>query len=161
MRWVLMTLILKVVSFSKHLFTFIIQIIRNFKCNLKVFGASVRNIDSPMYRLDERPRSWEFHSRQRQEIFLHSKASRPSLDSTPPHIQREVGLFPRGQATGMWHCTRRLSSMEDKILWSYAYIPPYAFRMFTGTTLTFALALKVLRIMQYYKDYLLTRCILA
>ena len=32
---------------------------------------------------------------------------------------------------------------------------------FTGTTLTFILALKVLRVMQYYNDYLRTQCILA
>ena len=36
-----LTLILKDVNFSKHVFTFIIQIIRNFKCNLKAFGARI------------------------------------------------------------------------------------------------------------------------
>jgi hypothetical protein len=51
--------------------------------------------------------------------------------------------------------------MKDKNQLSYAYTPPYAFRMFTGTTLMFTVALKVLRRMQYYKDYLRTHCILA
>jgi len=52
------------------------------------------------------------------------------------HVFNEkCGLFPRGQVTGMWSCTLKLSSTEDKNQWSYGYTPPYAFRVFTGTTL--------------------------
>jgi hypothetical protein len=162
MRWVLVTLMRKVNSFSKH-FHFIIHTSRHFKGKLKMFGAIIAF--GILIRLcpgwtsdwgvgDSIPESGK--------IFL----------STPKHHDRvwvphrllfneKWGLSPRGQATGMWSWPLRLSSIEVKNQWSYAYTPPYAFRVFTGTALTLTLALKVFGVIQYCKDYLRTHCILA
>lgn len=157
MRWILMTLV------SKHFFTFIIQIIRNFKCNLNAFGARIA-----FGILVCLCTGWTSYRRVGGSI----SGSGKRFFSTPKRHDRvwiplrlifneKWGLFPHGKAIGMWSCTLRLSSMKDKNQLSYAYTPPYAFRMFTGTTLMFTVALKVLRRMQYYKDYLRTHCILA
>ena len=156
-----MTLILKVVSFSKHFFTFIIQIIRNFKCNLNgariTFGMLIRLCTGWM---SDRGVGGSIPGSGKRFFSIPKRHDRVWI----PHrliFNEKWGLFPHGKAIGMWSCTLRLCSKEDKNQCSYAYTPPYAFRVFTGTTLTFTLALKVLRGMQYYKDYLRTQCILA
>jgi hypothetical protein len=84
--------------------------------------------------------SW-FKSWQKQ-VLLFSKMFRPTLGPTWPHIP-EVLESLSGQVKHMRHKVDYSIKCEDKNVWSYTSISPYAFKACTWTTLL--LTLQVIR----------------